>query len=206
MTGKATERNKEKAAGEASDDVLVTVPNLLCAIRLVGALGLFALALNDQPLLLLGLFCILAATDWVDGKLAIWLDQYSTFGARLDSAADGAMYAGVLFGGLWLKAEVLWGEWIWIAAALASYALSGLLALMKYGRLPSYHTRTAKIAWALMVAAVFSLFLDWSVWPLRLAMLAVAVANLDSIIITTLLPEWRANVRSCLDVRRSESR
>lgn len=199
MTGKATESNEDEVADGASEEVLVTVPNILCAIRLGGAFALFALALNGQPLLLLGLFVVLAATDWIDGKLAVWLDQRSTFGARLDSTADGAMYAGVLFGGVWLKGEVLADEWIWIATALLSYAFSCALAVIKYRRMPSYHTRTAKIAWALMVAAVFGLFLDWSVWPLRIAMAAVTVANVDAIIITTRLPEWRANVRSFLD-------
>ncbi len=198
MNHNSIELRSATSSAEAMDRRLMTIPNILCAVRLIGSLALVPLALTAQPEWILGLFLILSATDWIDGKLAIWLDQRSTFGARLDSYADATMYAALLFAGVWLKGRVLQAEWIWIAVALLAFAASCCAALWKFRRLPNYHTRTAKTAWLLMVVAAVALFLDWSVWPLRVAMLGVALANAEALLITAILPRWRADVISCL--------
>lgn len=180
-----------------------TIPNALCAVRLVGSIGFVPLAVAGEQAWTLGLFLALMMTDWLDGKLAVWLDQRSKIGPRLDSIADAAMYAGLLFAGIWMKGPVLAGEWTWIAAALVTYLVSCGAALLKFRSLPSYHTRTAKTAWLLMIFAIVALFADWSVWPLRIAMLGVAIANLEAVIITALLPQWRADVISFLIAMRA---
>lgn len=183
----------------------MTVSNVLCAVRLIGSVAFVPLSVAGLPLWVLGLFLALTATDWIDGKLAVWLDQRSTLGARFDSAADAAMYAGLLFAGVWLKGPMLLGQWLWIAPAVVSYAVSCLAALVKFRRLPSYHTRSAKTSWLLMVAAVAAVFLDGSIWPLRIAMLGVLVANVESMLITAMLRRWRADVLSIFAARRLRS-
>lgn len=205
MTRKAPDRKgKSPTAVAAANRPWLTVPNALCAVRSVGSLALFPLALAERPLTLLVVFLVLAATDWLDGKLAVWLDQQSPLGARLDSLADAVMYGGLLFGVVCLQGEVLGAEWPWIVAALVAYAASCAAALIKYGRFPSYHAWSAKIAWMLTVTATVLLFWGQAAWPLRVALLAVTVANLEALLITLILPEWRANVRSFADVLDSK--
>ena len=164
------------------------------------------MAAAKQPLPFLLLFLVLAATDWLDGKLAAWFDQRSTLGSRLDSLADAAMYGALLVGAGWLKADRVGGEYGWIAAALLVYVLSCTLALAKFGRLPSYHTRTAKFAWLLTVTAAVVLLLDGPVWPLRVAMLAVLIANLDAILVTVLLRRCETDVASFPQALRNRQR
>lgn len=185
------------AGGEFEvSDRLLTVPNLLCAVRLVGAVVLLPIALQGRNELFLYLYIFLAMTDWFDGKLAVLLNQRTVIGARLDSWADAALYAALLFGLIAMYSDVLLQELAWIAPALASYLVSTLAGFWKYRRWPSYHTRAAKTSWLLTAVAVIALFLDWATWPLRVAGVAITLTNLEAIGITVLLPSWRADVTS----------
>jgi cardiolipin synthase len=68
---------------------VLTVPNLLSLVRLAGVPLFLWLLLGPRAdgwalvVLIVG-----GATDWLDGKLARLLDQYSTLGALLDPAVD----------------------------------------------------------------------------------------------------------------------
>ncbi|HEX3787854.1 MAG TPA: CDP-alcohol phosphatidyltransferase family protein [Pseudonocardiaceae bacterium] len=70
-------------------DRLLTVPNALSVLRLAGV-PLFLWLLLGPKLDLLALVVLVASaiTDWLDGKLARWLNQTSRLGALLDPAAD----------------------------------------------------------------------------------------------------------------------
>lgn len=185
-----------EAPNDVTDRVQLNLPNTLCAIRLVGSLFSMGLAIWGAPGSFLGVFLLLAGTDFVDGKLAIWLNQRTTFGARFDSIADAAMYGALLFGCVWLKGETLAAEAPWIIAGLGCYAISCLCALVKFRRLPSHHTYSAKAAWLATVLAAVALLSDWAIWPLRVAAVAVSFANLESASITLLSDRWQADVAS----------
>lgn len=191
----------DSPGGERTDRVL-TVPNLLCLVRLLGSFVLIAMALAGRNAAFLWLFVALALTDWLDGKLAVLLRQKSVLGARLDSWADAALYAALLFGALWLHGATLRAELGWILAAVASYAVSTLAGFLKYERWPSYHTRAAKISWFLIAAAAVCLFEGWSVWPLRVAAIAILLTNLEAVAITIISPDWRADVESIVHALR----
>ncbi len=181
----------------------VTIPNALCVVRFVGSFGLGALALIGEPQAFFYTFLFLTGTDWIDGKLAKWFDQRSAIGPKLDSVADVAMYAALLFGSVGLKGTVLLAEAVWIGCALATYAISCVASLIKFRRFPSYHTRSAKTSWLLVLVAAGALFLKWSIWPLRVAMVGVTLANLEAILLTSRLQTWTSDIRSILDVSRT---
>jgi cardiolipin synthase (CMP-forming) len=177
-------------------DRLLTVPNFICGIRLTGSFVLVAIAWLDQREVFLWLFLFLAMTDWVDGKLAIALNQRSVFGARLDSWADAALYAALLLGSIILRGDTLRAELFWFIPALATYLISTTAAYWKYRRWPSYHTRAAKTCWLLIMVGAIGLFTEWSLWPLRIALAATALTNLEALLITIISPTWQANVTS----------
>ena len=166
---------------------LVNVPNLLCTIRLVGSFVLIGLAIAQATNVFVGLLLFLLMTDWVDGKLAILLKQQTKFGAKLDTVADVSLYSALLFGLLWLKGPEIASQWLWMGIALASYALSVTVALVKFGGFPAYHTRAAKTCWLLASVASIALFAGWSTWPIRVAAIAVAATNLEAVAITLVL-------------------
>ncbi len=187
--------------GERMNRVL-TVPNVLCVIRLLGSVALVVLACTGRGEIFLWLFVVLAMTDWLDGKLAILLNQRSVLGARLDSWADAALYAALLFGALWLHGADLRSELGWIIPPVATYAVSTLAGFWKYQRWPSYHTRAAKTSWFLIIVGAVCLFGGWALWPLRTALTAVTLTNLEALLITILSPTWRADVNSVIKVLR----
>lgn len=194
-----------RPAGEPAADRYLTIPNLLCLVRLLGSLVLIPIALQGNNQLFFWTFLFLAATDWVDGKLAILLDQRSLFGARLDSWADAALYAALAFGLLVLYGETLATEMLWIALALGSYLVSTTAGFWKYRRWPSYHTRAAKTSWLLTALAVIALFTDWSTLPVRIAAVAILLTNLEAIAITWISPHWQADVATLYHAwRRSQ--
>ena len=104
--------SKHRTAAEPSAEAFVpnrlpTIPNLICGTRLVGSFVLVGIAWFDYSELFLWVFLLLAVSDWIDGKLAILLNQRSVFGARLDSWADAALYAALLVGAVMMYGETL---------------------------------------------------------------------------------------------------
>lgn len=177
-------------------DRLLTIPNLICGVRLAGSFVLVAIAWLDQQEVFLWFFLFLAMTDWVDGKLAILLNQRSVFGARLDSWADAALYAALLLGAAMMRGATLGSEIAWIIPAVATYLISTAAGFWKYHRWPSYHTRAAKTSWFLVVVGAIGLFTDWSLWPMRIALAAATITNIEAVLITIISPTWRVEVTS----------
>lgn len=174
----------------------MNLPNVVATLRLALAPGLLVLALGDREGLFLGLFLFLEFSDWLDGKLAAWLDQRTTTGARLDTVADMVLYGALLAGLGILKGELFLREWPWMAPALAGYAASWVLSLVKFGQLPSYHAWSAKVSWFLGLLAVVALFVYGDVLLLRVAAVMVTVANLEAIALTVVLDRARSDVPS----------
>ena len=160
------------------------------------ALLLFLImALRLQAFLALLLVSLLS--DALDGWIARRFDAVTAVGIRLDSIADLVMY-GLLVGGLAvLEGEVLLAEWPWIALVPVTYAASWSLSLAKFGRMPSYHTLTARISYFLVIGATAGLLALDLAWPVRVAAGAVAVTNLEAAAIGVVLPEW-VHVFICL--------
>ncbi|MBT8114988.1 MAG: CDP-alcohol phosphatidyltransferase family protein [Arenicella sp.] len=183
---------------------VMTVPNIICMIRLVGSFILLPIAWQGNSQLFLWLFLFLAITDWIDGKLAILLNQRSVLGARLDSWADAALYAALLFGLITIYREILSEELGWILPAIGTYLISTTVGFLKYRRWPSYHTRAAKTAWLVTLIAVISLFSDWSIWPLRIAAVTVVMTNLEALLITLISPTWQVDVTSIYHAWRDQ--
>ena len=193
----STENHETVNASEPQvSNRLLTVPNVICLFRLSGSFVLIPIAWQGRNELFLWLFVFLAMTDWIDGKLAILLNQRTIIGARLDSWADAALYSALLFGVVAMYGDRLQSELAWIGAAVLTYLASTAAGLWKYRRWPSYHTRAAKASWFFTAVAVVALFTDWSIWPLRVAAVAVCVTNIEALVITLISPSWRADVTS----------
>lgn len=201
--GDSTSETRLNAPEPCDDEFrksIVTVPNVICLARLFGSFGLWALAFAGLRYWFVSLFLVLSLSDWIDGKLARWLHQRSDLGARLDSAADAILNATLIAGAMILSWEMVWPEWIWLEVGISSYLVTTGAGLWKYGRIPSYHTYGAKVTqWIAAIAGV-SLVLEWSVWPLRIAAIAVTLTNIEATAITCLLKEWRADVLSLFHV------
>jgi cardiolipin synthase (CMP-forming) len=127
------------AAAGIEGDRILTVPNLLSVLRLLGVpLFLWLLLGPHQDGWALAVLAVSGFTDWADGVLARKLNQTSRVGALLDPAADRLYILATLVGlvlrhviPLWL-ALVIVGRDVVLAGAL------GLLRRRGYGP-PAVH-------------------------------------------------------------------
>jgi len=188
----------------ASSTPIFTVPNVLCSLRLTGAPVLIVLAIAGLERWFVALFLLMSLTDWLDGKLAVWLKQESAFGARLDSLADFTMYAGLAIGTVILKPYELLAEWPWLAPTLLTYTGHVIAGLVKFRKVPSYHTYMAKASWLLIAIGAITFLLGYSPWPLRTALAAITITNLEAIAITRVLPTLQSNIPTIFHARRHQ--
>lgn len=186
----------QRRAAPAALESHVNVPNALSCVRFVGSFLMVGAAVAGGSGWLLPIFALLLLTDWIDGKLAILLGQRTVFGARLDSLADATFYLATLVALWWLKSDLVLAAAGWIAAALAAYGVSCLAGLIKFGRVPTYHTRGAKTAWLLVSLAILAVFARQWNWPLQVAAIWVLLVNIEAILITLVLPRAEVDVAS----------
>lgn len=175
---------------------LVTVPNVLSGLRLVSVPVLCFLAVTDRPVAFLILFSCALASDFVDGLLARYLNQATELGARLDTCADFATYMTLPFCAWLLWPEVARREARLIISVLIIYIVPFTFSLIKYGRLTSYHTWSAKLSTALIGIGVVIYVSGGTPWVFRLAMPLLIFTEIEETVMIALLPEWAADVPS----------
>ena len=149
---------------------ILTVPNAISFVRLVGVGYFWWVLLVAENILLAGiLIAVLGGTDWLDGYLARRLNQESELGKILDPLADRLMIASAVIGGLiaevvpavigWglITREVFMGV---IALALVSKG-AGVLEVRWLGK-------AATLALYFAIACFYFLEVDlltWLTWP-----------------------------------------
>ena len=184
---------------------MLTLPNLLSGLRLGLTPVLLYLAHGDHRTVFLAVLALSLLSDAVDGILARWLGQTSQLGARLDSWADLLTGLSLPLCAWWLWPGPVAQEAPWLTALVFCYLMPVVLGFVRFRRLTSYHTIAWKVlAWVIAGAAVA--LLGWGIgWPIQVVLPFVALASLEEIAITIVLPEWRSNVpslRHALALRR----
>lgn len=177
---------------------MLSLPNLLSLFRLVAAPFLLLAARLGLENLFLWLFLASLLSDALDGFLARRLGQITSLGGLLDSWGDLALYCATPLAIWWLWPEVIFLELPYVATATLAFLLPITLGFIKFRRLTSYHTWSAKTAaMALGLAIPLRLLLGLT-WPFRLAVLILAISAVDETLITLFLRHWQANIPSSL--------
>jgi cardiolipin synthase len=137
---------------QAGGDRLLTVPNVLSVVRLAGVpLFLWLLLGPKADGWALVVLVASGVTDWLDGKLARWLNQTSRLGTLLDPAAD-RLYTLATVIAFVIRDIVPW----WVAAVLVGrdlMVMASLAVLRRAGFGPPEVTYVGKAAtFALMYA------------------------------------------------------
>jgi cardiolipin synthase len=149
---------------EALSDRVWTLPNALSVLRLLGVpLFLWLLLGPEADGWAVVVLIVSGATDWLDGKLARWLNQGSKLGALLDPAAD-RLYIVCALVALALRDVV--PAWI-VAVLLGRELVLGvmLLVLRRYGYPPLQVHYLGKAATLLLLYAFPGLLLaDGTGW------------------------------------------
>ncbi len=116
---------------------MLTVPNLLSALRLLGVpLFLWLLLGPEADGWAILVLAVGGFTDWADGKLARLLDQYSRLGALLDPAVD-RLYILAALVALGVRGIVPW--WVVVTLVARDLVLGVCVAVLRrlgYGPFP----------------------------------------------------------------------
>lgn len=178
----------------------MNLPNLLSLLRLLATPVMLWFAWRGQQQAFLLLMLAAWLTDAVDGWLARRLKQCTALGARLDSWGDLAFYIALSLGAWWLWPERLRTEGLAIILIITSYLLPAVIGLLKFRRLPSYHTRAVKVAALVTAVGVIGLLLFDVGGPLRIAAVVCLYAAGEEIAISMKLRALRSNIRSYRDL------
>lgn len=170
MTGPIPERDAvstagEKAADGGGPDRILTIPNVLSVLRLIGVpLFLYLLLVTESDGWAFALLIISGATDWLDGKIARMLDQSSKLGAMLDPLVD-RLYVVTTLIGFVIRGIIPW----WVAVLLIGRDVVLSLTLIVYRRrgLPPpeviYLGKAATFALMSALPWLLAGEMDWSV-------------------------------------------
>ena len=181
---------------------LISIPNFLSGFRLIAAPFLLYLAWTGRPNTFLALLAVSLLSDAVDGFIARKLHETSDFGTKLDSWGELVTYLSVPLCAWWLWPEILKREAFFVLMVVAAYTVPLIAGLVKFQKLPTYHTWAAKTAAVLMSVGAFLLFISNVAWPFRCAAVVQALAACEEVAITLRLSELRGNVRSYWHVAR----
>ncbi len=173
-----------------------TVPNVISLLRIASVPVLLILAWYQFPITFLILFAIALATDALDGYFARKLNQITELGTKLDTWGDTAMYFTAPICGYWLWPDLVNKDLITILIFWIAFIIPIIVAVSKFGRMPSYHTILAKINTILLSFAVLIWFIFQFPWLFRFAVFLEILVMIEYIAITIYLKEWRGNIPS----------
>lgn len=174
----------------------MNIPNVLSLARIAAAPFLLLASYYGSEGLFLILFSLMLISDVLDGYLARRLHQCSKIGSRLDSIGDYLTYLSIPFATWWLWPEIIKEEAVYIAAVITLFLLPGIVGLIKFRQMITYHTWISKLTAVLMSIAIVLLLFVKESSLFHLAVFVLAVEAAENILITLVLKEPQANVGS----------
>lgn len=172
------------------------LPNLISAGRLIAGPVLIGLAMAHVEGAFRWLLIAALVSDIADGWIARSFGLQSKVGAMLDSAADVATLLSATVGIAVFHPGVLHEHDVGCAAVLGGWIVVSLLALLRYGRLSSFHTYASKAAGYALGLFLVALFLSGFAAPIFYLALVISLsASVEELALLWFLPQWRADVR-----------
>ena len=173
------------------------IVNGITLYRVLVAPLLLFLILTNRPEWFKWLLAISFFTDAIDGFLARKYKVVSVMGAKLDSIGDDLTVVAGVIGLFVFKGDFISQQYIWLLFLLSLFVIQVISAFTRYRAITSFHTYLAKLA--AVFQGVFLILAFFTPEPILLLFyMAVAVTALDlleEIVLTFMLPEWKANVK-----------
>ena len=136
QTGERAGAEPEQTSARPANDRVLTVPNALSGLRLLGVPIFLWLVLQEHDGWAVAVLMVSGFTDWLDGKIARKWNQMSKVGALLDPAADRLYILATLIG---LTVRDVVPLWLTLVLVGRDVVLAGFLPVLRrhgYGPLP----------------------------------------------------------------------
>ena len=128
-----------------SNRIPLNVPNILSIYRLLMFPVIAIIALNGHETPFFWLLLVNFITDILDGFIARTFNMQTKFGAKIDSIADFGTYLLVFLGIYLFKSADFAPHLITFSIFVGLFLFAHVLALIKFGRMPSFHLYSWKI-------------------------------------------------------------
>ena len=175
----------------------------LTLFRLGLAPALVLLARTGTPGVVLALALATGfASDVLDGVVARRAGAVTPLLRRLDSAVDTVFYLGVAYATWHRHPAELRALALPIVIIIGAEALNSAAAYVRFRREASYHARSARLWGLLLFLALFLLLATGRATLLPVALAAGMLAQIETLAITLVLPQWRHDVPSVWNARR----
>ena len=174
----------------------LTVPNILSLYRLFMFPVLILMIILKQEMVFAILLVISLNTDVWDGWIARRFNQQTAIGARIDSLADIGVYITALSGITIFKiAEIGSDAWLFYVF-VASYIVTHLSPLIKFGKIQSFHLWSIKFGGYLQgIFFILLFFVDYIPIYFYVMVNLSLLAFIESLTIQLLIPEMRSDVK-----------
>lgn len=172
------------------------VVNGITLYRLLAAPVLLYFVIAGRIEVFKWLLAVSFLTDAVDGYMARRFRVTSTQGSKLDSVADDLTVVVAIIGLILLRPGFIREQYAVIIPLLVLYIGQTTLALVRYGKISSFHTYLAKGAAVLQGVFLVLAFFAEPIVPLFYAVaLLTAIDLLEEAVLVVLLPRWQVNVK-----------
>ncbi len=193
---------------------LVTLPKIwryppnAISIARRGATGvLFAAVLQRHIDLFKWLLLACLLSDILDGLIARTFHLTSKVGAALDSAADMLTMLIGLFGVYVFQRAFVDEHFTGVLIVAVFYLAEIVAAVVRYGKLSSFHTLLDRVAAYAGGIFVMSLFLwGYRGWLFQLTVLVYVVSLIEELILISILPAWKTDVGNIFRVLAEKGR
>ena len=172
------------------------LPNALSLTRVLAAPALIALALTQREHAFAILLIVALVTDVLDGWIARRYRLQSPLGATLDSIGDMTTMIAAAVGLVMFHPDVWRQHFTAICLVLGGWAVECAFALLRYGRLSSFHTYASKVAGYALGFFIATLFVIGFVpWLFYAAATLSLLSIIEELLLLCCLPKWEADVR-----------
>lgn len=180
------------------------IVNGITFYRLIAAPALLFLVIENRLDIFKWFLALSFFTDAIDGYLARRFNVFSLFGSKLDSVADDLTIIVSVIAMFVFKPEMVKQEIMLISFLLILFVVQTILALIRYGKISSFHTYFAKCAAVLQAAFLILLFFlpQPSFILFYFTVIITAIELVEEIILVLILPEWEVNVKGLYWVLR----
>ncbi|MGJ1418587.1 CDP-alcohol phosphatidyltransferase family protein [Sphingobacterium spiritivorum] len=177
------------------------VPNALSIYRILALpFIIYAIRVGDKPLFIT-LLSINLITDILDGLIARVFHLQTELGARLDSLADIGTYIMAFAGMIVLERSFVMEHRIAFSLLIGMWLLPQLVSLIRFRRFPSFHLWSYKVTGYVQGVFIFTFFIFGVSTIYFYIMLVISfLAYMEELLLVSVLPELRSNVKSSLFV------
>ena len=128
--------------------------DIITCLRIIGSIALLLFDVHSFPFYVTYLFCGL--TDMIDGTIARKTNAVSSFGSKLDTAADFIFMSVCAVKLLPVLSLSIW-LWVWIAVIALIKVANIVMGFVRRKKLVAYHTVLNKITGLLLFLLPFTL-------------------------------------------------